>query len=68
MTGREVLEKVAGEEGKRIADAVERIGFVCVPVEPSKEMVDAAWASALAENAEGVWSSMIEACGGIKGA
>lgn len=35
--------------------------MVVVPRIPTKEMIEAAWASALAENAEGVWQSMIDA-------
>ena len=35
--------------------------FVLVPRIPIKEMLDAAWADALAEDAIGVWKSMIEA-------
>lgn len=33
--------------------------MVMVPRKPTKEMLDAAWASALAEDAEGVWDAMI---------
>lgn len=33
--------------------------MVLVPRKPSKEMLEAAWAHALAEDAEGVWRSMI---------
>jgi hypothetical protein len=36
-------------------------GYVIVPKEPTKEMLDAAWASALGEDAAGVWRDMIEA-------
>lgn len=35
--------------------------MVLVPRKPTKEMLEAAWADALAEDAEGVWKSMIEA-------
>jgi hypothetical protein len=35
--------------------------WVIVPRVPTKEMIDAAWASALAEDALGVWNEMIEA-------
>ena len=34
--------------------------YVLVPRKPTKAMLEAAWADALAENAEGVWRSMIE--------
>lgn len=35
--------------------------WVLVPRHPTREMLDAAWASALAEDAEGVWVAMIDA-------
>jgi hypothetical protein len=34
--------------------------MVLVPRKPTAEMLKAAWADALAEDAAGVWSSMIE--------
>jgi len=34
--------------------------MVLVPLIPTKEMIKAAWADALAEDAAGVWKSMIE--------
>lgn len=34
--------------------------FVLVPRVPTKEMLQSAWAEALAEDAAGVWSAMIE--------
>lgn len=36
-------------------------GWVVVPTIPTKEMLDAAWADAIAEDAHGVWNSMIQA-------
>jgi hypothetical protein len=33
--------------------------MVLVPRIPTKEMIEAAWADALAEDAKGVWESMI---------
>jgi hypothetical protein len=38
-------------------------GMVLVPREPTKEMLEAAWADALAEDAAGVWRAMIAAYG-----
>lgn len=35
-------------------------GFAIVPIEPSQEMLKAAWADALAEDARGVWREMIK--------
>jgi hypothetical protein len=34
--------------------------LLLVPRNPTKEMIDAAWADALAEDAVGVWRAMIE--------
>ena len=34
--------------------------FIFVPREPTKEMLRAAWADALGEDAAGVWRAMIE--------
>ena len=34
--------------------------MVLVPRNPTKEMIDAAWADALGEDAAGVWKSMID--------
>jgi hypothetical protein len=61
MTGREALEKVAGGEGARIVEELSRIGFVCVPREPTKRMLDEAYYAAMAENASEVWMEMISA-------
>jgi hypothetical protein len=35
--------------------------MVLVPRVPTKEMIEAAWAAALNENAGGVWRAMIDA-------
>lgn len=34
--------------------------YILVPRKPTKEMLEAAWADALSEDAAGVWQSMIE--------
>jgi hypothetical protein len=34
--------------------------MILVPRNPTKEMLEAAWADALGEDAAGVWKSMIE--------
>ncbi len=36
-------------------------GLVLVPRDPTEAMLKAAWADALAEDAKGVWQSMIDA-------
>ena len=49
--------------GDRASDALAALsdaGWVCVPRTPTKAMLDEAWASALEENAGGVWRDMIE--------
>jgi hypothetical protein len=45
------VEPVTGQHGD----------YIVVPRNPTKGMLDAAWADALAEDAAGVWLSMIEA-------
>lgn len=53
-----------GELITQAADALESKlpeGMVMVPVEPTEEMLSAAWAEALDENASGVWRDMIQA-------
>jgi hypothetical protein len=63
VTGREVIAKVAGDE--RIADELSRLGFVCVPIEPTQDMLSAAWADAHEEDACGVWRTMIGVSEGL---
>ena len=36
------------------------VEMVLVPRHPTKEMIEAAWADALAEDAKGVWRCMID--------
>ena len=61
MTGRDVLREAVGDEAQaqRVADAIAALGYVCVPRVPTKVMLDAAWADALAEDAKAVWETMI---------
>jgi hypothetical protein len=48
-------------ESAKLEDAVTgQCEFVLVPRVPTQEMLKAAWADALAEDAAGVWKSMIE--------
>lgn len=63
MTGRKVVINAiesAGGNAEAILAAISEVGYVCVPCTPTPEMLRAAWADALAEDAGGVWSSMIE--------
>ena len=62
MTGREVIEKVAGAE---VASALESMGYVCVPREPTEEMLSGAYYDAMEEDAKGVWETMIGVSEGI---
>ena len=61
VTGRDVLREAVGDEAQaqRVADAIAALGYVCVPRVPTKVMLDAAWADALAEDAKAVWETMI---------
>lgn len=58
MTGREVLKEIAGEE---VADALYARGFVCVPREPTKKMLQDAYWSAPGEDLGHVWEELIAA-------
>ena len=71
MTGREAILKaaeigsVSSQDADRIATVIEGLGYVCVPKTPTPGMLLAAWASALAEDATGVWDHMIGFSEGI---
>ncbi len=55
-----VLIEVVGEEQAHLAmAAIKGAGYVCVPVEPTEDMIEATWADALAEDARAVWKVMI---------
>ena len=43
-----------------VPSKLENANYVLVPRAPTKTMVEAAWADALAEDAAGVWEAMIE--------
>ena len=58
----DILTGILGSEQARAAlEALASSNFVVVPRVPTQAMLDAAWAAALAENAEGVWEEMIAA-------
>jgi hypothetical protein len=72
VTGREIILKAAVEkcsistsDAERIAVAISGFGYVCVPLEPTKTMLDEAWAEAHEESATGVWSAMVKAAQSI---
>lgn len=50
----------AQEGARQFRDTLEEAGYVIVPREPTGEMLEAAWADALSEDAAAVWRSMIE--------
>ena len=66
MTDRELIAeaskigKVSMQDAARIVTAIETLGYVCVPRVPTEEMLHAAWSDALAEDARGVWETMIK--------
>ena len=64
MTGRDLILKAASDivdrdTAQRLAEAIEALGYVCVPREATPRMLVGAYWDALAENASGVWSTMI---------
>lgn len=58
MTSREAILKSGGDE--QIASAIEALGYVCVPREPTKEMLYGARWEAITEEAALVWGKMID--------
>jgi hypothetical protein len=46
----------------KLEDAVtgQQAEYILVPRKPTKEMLEAAWADALGEDAAGVWKAMID--------
>ncbi len=56
-----LIDAFGSENAAKLAvEALERAGWVLVPREPTAEMLDAAWAYALDEDAVGVWKSMLQ--------
>lgn len=49
------------ESAEWLCTELRAAGFAIVPVKPTPAMLEAAQEDALAENASGVWSSMIKA-------
>jgi hypothetical protein len=54
------------ECARELYEALLGAGYVIVPRAPTKEMLEAAWADSLNENASGVWASMIESAESIR--
>jgi hypothetical protein len=45
-------------QAELVLAALNAAGYVCVPREPTKAMLESAWACALDEDAKGLWESM----------
>lgn len=54
-------ELMSQEIASRLRKAIGEAGYAIVPMSPTNEMLEAARPDALAEDAAGVWSSMIAA-------
>jgi hypothetical protein len=71
VTGRCLILKAAegcfisAQDAERIATEIEALGYVCVPKQPTPEMIAAAWADALGEDAAAVWKDMIDEADGL---
>jgi hypothetical protein len=73
VTGRETIIAAICEivpdilicDAERVADAIYSRGYVCVQRQPTADMIDAAWADALEEDACGVWRTMIGVSEGL---
>jgi hypothetical protein len=63
VTGREAIKKITGDE--RIADELNRIGFVWMPRDPTDEMMSASYNDALKEDARAVCEVMIGVSEGV---
>jgi hypothetical protein len=56
-----ILADIIGlPDATRILTALSEASLIVVPKEPTEEMISAAWASALNEDAPAVWRDMIE--------
>jgi hypothetical protein len=63
VTSREIIKTITGDE--RIADELAKAGFVCVPREPTVDMLHASYYDALEEDALAVWTTMIGVSEGL---
>jgi len=60
MTKESLIESDAPDRAASDAANNDEIEMIMVPKRPTKEMIEAAWAGALAEDAAGVRKAMIE--------
>ena len=71
MTGREIIINTLLNTGAtratayQVAERIYASGYVCVPRKPTPEMITNAWAWEIAEDAAGVWMSMINTSEGV---
>jgi hypothetical protein len=58
----QVIAAIVGSEmdAKRILVALDTAGYVCVPREPTEEMIEDGWAAANEENAGNTWRAMVK--------
>jgi hypothetical protein len=58
-----IISIVLGSEDQatRVLAALHAVGYVCVPREPTDEMLEAGWAPAHVEDAKETWEQMIAA-------
>ena len=59
---REGLREYGRDQARAALTALSQAGYVVVPRKATPEMVEAAWAAALAENAGEVWDDMMDEC------
>lgn len=55
-----MIEDLDNGDALTIIDALGKEGYVIVPRIPTADMIEKAWADALAEDAAAVWRSMIQ--------
>jgi hypothetical protein len=65
VTGRDIERAIESalsshSSARDFVRALRSCGLAIVPIAPTHEMIEGAWAEALAEDARGVWSSMVE--------
>jgi hypothetical protein len=54
-----LIERFGAKQGRAVLAALHAAGFVCVPSEPTAEMIEDGWAAANEENALETWRAMV---------